>query len=110
MTDAPPVPEGFKAAAIGGAFLAHNGPLYGRLDGARFQLGFRVEARHTNPLDICRGGMLATFADVRLPRVILYQPGFERRFLPGRRAGDAGQRHLQARPPDRRCAVRRLSD
>jgi uncharacterized protein (TIGR00369 family) len=76
------IPEGFKPATIGGAFLAHNGPLYARLEGERFQLGFRVEARHTNPLNICHGGMLATFADMLLPCVIIYQPGHERRFLP----------------------------
>ncbi len=67
---------------MGGAFLAHNGPLYARLDGERFQLGLRIEQQHTNPLGICHGGMLATFADMLLPCVILYEPGFERRFLP----------------------------
>lgn len=82
MTDVPAIPEGFRPAAIGGAFLAHNGPLYARLAGERFQLGLRIEERHTNPLGICHGGMLATFADMLLPCVILYQPGFERRFLP----------------------------
>jgi len=82
VNEAPAIPEGFKATTIGGAFLAHNGPLYARLQGERVQLGFRVGARHTNPLDICHGGMLATFADMLLPCVILYQPGFEPRFLP----------------------------
>ena len=83
MNDAPsPIPEGFRPVTIGGPFLAHNGPLYARLEGARLQLGFRVEERHTNPLKICHGGMLATFADMLLPCVVLYQPGHERRFLP----------------------------
>lgn len=82
MTDVPPIPEGFRTAPVGGAFLAHNGPLYARREGERFQLGFRVEERHTNPLGICHGGMLATFADMLLPCVVLAQPGFERRFLP----------------------------
>lgn len=82
MTDVPPIPEGFRIAAIGGAFLAHNGPLYARREGDCLQLGLRVELRHTNPLGICHGGMLATFADMLLPCVILSQPGFERRFLP----------------------------
>lgn len=67
---------------LGGAFMARNGPLYGRLAGDRVQLGFRVEARHTNPLDICHGGMLASFADMLLPCVILYEPGHQRHFLP----------------------------
>jgi uncharacterized protein (TIGR00369 family) len=82
VNHAAPIPDGFKPAIIGGAFLAHNGPLYARLDGERFQLGFRVEPRHTNPLNICHGGMLATFADMLLPCVIIYEPGHERRFLP----------------------------
>lgn len=76
------IPHGFRRASIGGPFLAHNGPVYARLDGERLQLGFRVEARHTNPLNICHGGMLATFADMLLPFVIIYEPGHERRFLP----------------------------
>jgi uncharacterized protein (TIGR00369 family) len=82
VNHATPIPTGFKPATIGGAFLAHNGPLYARLDGDHFQLGFRVEPRHTNPLNICHGGMLATFADMLLPCVIIYEPGHERRFLP----------------------------
>jgi uncharacterized protein (TIGR00369 family) len=67
---------------MGGQFIAQNGPLYARLVGDRLQLGFRVEERHTNPLNICHGGMLATFADMLLPCVALYQAGIERRFLP----------------------------
>lgn len=62
--------------------MALNGPLYARLQGERLQLGFRVEGRHTNPLNICHGGMLATFADMLLPCVAMYQSGTERRFLP----------------------------
>lgn len=76
------VPEGFRPVRLGGAFMAHNGPLYARLAGERLQLGFRVEPRHTNPLDICHGGMLASFADMLLPCAILYQPGHQRHFLP----------------------------
>jgi uncharacterized protein (TIGR00369 family) len=82
VTDAVPVPEGFKPARIGGAFMAANGPLYARLRDDRLQLGFRVEPRHTNPLNICHGGMLASFADMLLPCVAIYQPQTERRFLP----------------------------
>ncbi len=67
---------------MGGAFMATNGPLYARLLGDRLQLAFRVEERHTNPLGICHGGMLATFADMLLPCAILYQPGHQRHFLP----------------------------
>ena len=31
------------------------------------QLGFRVETRHTNPMNICHGGMMASFCDMLLP-------------------------------------------
>ena len=43
------VPEGFRPVRLGGPFIAHNGPLSARLLDGRVQLGFRVEARHTNP-------------------------------------------------------------
>ena len=82
MTPTGQVPEGFRPARIGGAFLALNGPLYARLKEGRLQVGFRVEERHTNPLKICHGGMLATFADMLLPCVAIYQAATQRRFLP----------------------------
>jgi uncharacterized protein (TIGR00369 family) len=75
-------PEGFRAVRVGGNFIAHNGPLYARLIDGRLQLGFRVEPRHTNPLGICHGGMLATMADMLIPCAAMYRPGEERRFLP----------------------------
>lgn len=76
------VPEGFRAVQVGGPFIAHNGPLYARLVDERLQLGFRVESRHTNPLQICHGGMMASFADMLLPMAAMYQHAGERRFLP----------------------------
>ena len=77
-----PVPEGFRPAAIQGDFIVFNGPLFGRVVDGRLQLGFRVEPRHTNPLGICHGGMLATFVDMLVPCAAMYTPGRERRFLP----------------------------
>jgi uncharacterized protein (TIGR00369 family) len=62
--------------------MAQNGPLFARLHDGRLQLGFRVEERHTNPLKICHGGMMATFADMLLPCLAMYQADTERRFLP----------------------------
>jgi uncharacterized protein (TIGR00369 family) len=47
------------------------------------QLGFRVEARHCNPMGILHGGMMATFCDMLLPisaHALSEQVG--RRFLP----------------------------
>jgi len=82
LTTLPDIPEGFRPIAIGGPFITHNGPLYARWTGTRLQVGFRVEPRHCNPLNWCHGGMLATFADMLMPSVALYQSDIERRFLP----------------------------
>lgn len=81
-TDKLEVPEGFRPVVVGGSFVAHNGPLFGRLLDGRLQLGFRVEERHTNPMGICHGGMMATFADMLIPCAAMYRPDGERRFLP----------------------------
>ena len=75
-------PAGFRAVRVGGHFVAHNGPLFARLNDGVVQLGFRVEPRHTNPLGICHGGMLATLADMLIPCAAMYRQGAERRFLP----------------------------
>ncbi len=76
------IPDGFKPLAIGGEFMATNGPLYVRIVEGRVQMGFRVLQRHTNPLDICHGGMLASFADMLLPVCIHRQSEIGHRFLP----------------------------
>ncbi|MCO5108586.1 MAG: PaaI family thioesterase [Burkholderiaceae bacterium] len=79
----PGIPEGFAILRIGGDFIAANGPLYLRHEGGRVQLGFRVESRHTNPMGICHGGMMASFCDMLLPLVAHRQvPDVARRFLP----------------------------
>ena len=76
-------PAGFAPLAIGGNFMAHNGPLYVRTVDGRAQLGFRVQERHTNPLNNCHGGMLASFGDMLLP-VCIHRQSAEvgLRFLP----------------------------
>ena len=81
--DSPAVPEGFKAREFGGGFIGVNGPLYARRRDGVFHLGFRVEARHCNPMRICHGGMMATFCDMLLPisaHVLSAEIG--QRFLP----------------------------
>ncbi|MBE7416362.1 MAG: PaaI family thioesterase [Ideonella sp.] len=78
-TDAP---QGFTVLPIGGHYMAANGPLYARVVDGRVQLGFRVQQRHTNPLNICHGGMLASFADMLLPVCTQRQSDIGRRFLP----------------------------
>ena len=61
-------PAGFvELPLIGSAgFNALCGPLWVRADGDRLIGGFRVEARHCNPMGNCHGGMLATFCDVHM--------------------------------------------
>lgn len=86
MTDASTatdIPPRFRPIPMGGPFITNNGPFYGRLDGNRLLFGFRVEERHCNPMKICHGGMLASFADMLMPCAALYQETVpERRFLP----------------------------
>ena len=66
---APPLdlPSGLRPMRAMGDFIAANGPLYVRSEGGSIQLGFRVEARHTNPMRICHGGMMASFCDMLMP-------------------------------------------
>jgi len=76
------IPDGFVPVRVGGPFIGVNGPFYARLEGQRLLLGFRVEERHSNPLKMCHGGMLASFADMLLPCAAMYQTASDRRFLP----------------------------
>ena len=82
MTDIA-IPEGFEPLRIGGDFLRLNGPIYARRDGDRLRVGFRVEPRHCNPMKMCHGGMLASFADMLLPVTAHAQSAaVANRFLP----------------------------
>ena len=76
------VPAGFVPWVSGGEFMAANGPLYLRGEGPDLRLGFRVEARHCNPLGICHGGMMASFCDMLLPMMAHRQAAVGLRFLP----------------------------
>jgi uncharacterized protein (TIGR00369 family) len=79
-TDTPP---GFRLLKMLGGFMELNGPLYLRAEGPAVQIGFRVEARHVNPMGNCHGGMLATFCDMLLPlSVHRLSPEVGNRFLP----------------------------
>lgn len=83
MSPAPSPPPGFRPIQAGGGFMAHNGPLYLLHQGELVKLGFRVEQRHCNPMGMCHGGMLATFADMLLP-LVAHRTAVElaHRFLP----------------------------
>jgi uncharacterized protein (TIGR00369 family) len=77
------VPPGFRPVTLGGDFIAANGPLYVFHEGAVVKFGFRVEPRHTNPMGMCHGGMLASFCDMLLP-ISVHRKSAEvgQRFLP----------------------------
>lgn len=64
------LPPGFRPMPRMGEFIGVNGPLCLRHEGELVRLGFRVDRRHTNPLGICHGGMMATFCDMLLPMTI----------------------------------------
>ena len=76
------ISDEFGSVQVGGAFIAHNGPLFARLLEGRVHLRFRIEPRYTNPLGICHGAMLATLADMLMPCAAMYRPQSERCFLP----------------------------
>ncbi len=76
-------PAGFKPLPSAMGFTRENGPLLYKREGERFWLGFRVEPRHCNPMNICHGGMLATFADMLLPVTAIYTvAALRHHFLP----------------------------
>jgi uncharacterized protein (TIGR00369 family) len=79
----PAVPAGFEPLTMGGEFMRLNGPLYLRHEGDVVQVGFRVEARHCNPMNICHGGMMASYCDMLLP-ISAHRKSAEvgQRFLP----------------------------
>lgn len=81
-TVAPGVPEGFKPIHSMGGFIQVNGPLHYRMHDGRFQLGFRVEDRHANPMGICHGGWMASFCDMLLPMAAHRDPAVGLKFLP----------------------------
>lgn len=77
------VPDGFVPLRMGGDYIELNGPIYVRVEAGQLQLGFRVEKRHTNPMGICHGGWMASFADMVLPISVHHQnKELRSRFLP----------------------------
>ena len=76
------IPAGFIELPFKQGYVGVNGPLYVRNDNGRLLLGFRVEERHCNPMNICHGGMLATFADMQLPFAARMQAELADHFMP----------------------------
>lgn len=78
----PDAAEGFRILHLPEqGYLGVNGPLWGRLDGAKLLVGLRVERRHCNPAGVCHGGMLMTLADMQLALGCNYEADLKR-FLP----------------------------
>ena len=77
------IPAGFRPLTMGGEFIGINGPIYLHHAGDDVRVGFRVEKRHTNPMGICHGGMMASFCDMLLPiSAHRKSPQARGRFLP----------------------------
>lgn len=77
------IPEGFKLRHLGSGFMEGCGPLYYRSIAGGILMGFKVEARHCNPMGVCHGGMLATFCDMLLAVTShAMEPTAKNRFLP----------------------------
>jgi acyl-coenzyme A thioesterase PaaI-like protein len=66
------IPAGMKMLPLLAGFMEANGPLWGRLheDDGLPVMGFRVELRHCNPMQVCHGGMLMTFADMAWGHIV----------------------------------------
>lgn len=60
----PEAPEGFIAFPVETGFAELVGPLF--VHAERQAIGFRVAARHCNPLGICHGGMMMTVMDMAI--------------------------------------------
>ena len=67
------VPTGFVARPLGGGFAEAFGPVY--VNEAARAMGFRVAPKHLNPVGVCNGGAMATFADMQIAAVIAGSPG-----------------------------------
>ena len=58
-------PPGFRLLPDGGGFNLLLGAMYGKVEGGKLTLGFRIGPRHLNPHNTCHGGVLASFADMQ---------------------------------------------
>jgi uncharacterized protein (TIGR00369 family) len=64
------IPEGFRPVALISGYIGLVGPVYERRGADGYQVGLRIEDRHTNLGGFCHGGLLASLADVGLARVV----------------------------------------
>ncbi len=67
----------------GSTFTSFIGPLFVRIDPEEGPVfGFRVDERHANTMDICHGGMIASFADTYLATLSRFNPAFDDGYTP----------------------------
>jgi hypothetical protein len=66
------VPQDFEEWPLGGGFAEVFGSVY--VNHATRAMGFRVAPRHLNPVGVCNGGAMATFADMQIAAVIAGVP------------------------------------
>ena len=59
-------PEGFTPFEFADGFATHVGPIFQKVEGREFKLGFRVMPYHCNPAGICHGGMMMTVMDIAI--------------------------------------------
>jgi acyl-coenzyme A thioesterase PaaI-like protein len=67
------VPIGFEFLPLGAGYAEAFGAVY--VNRTSRALGFRVAATHLNPVGVCNGGAIATFADMQIAAVIAGGPG-----------------------------------
>jgi uncharacterized protein (TIGR00369 family) len=79
-TDQATAPAGFIPLRLSqpGSFIDVNGPLFGKREGNKLVMGFRVQPRHCNPANFCHGAMMLALADM------LIGPGSEFELQSGR--------------------------
>lgn len=59
-------PAGFVPLRLSppGSFIDFVGPLFGKREGGKLVMGFRVEPRHCNAANVCHGAMMLALADM----------------------------------------------
>ncbi len=64
------LPPGFEPMSMSGEFVAAVGPFYEKGAGEDRRFGFPAEDRHSNPAGVIHGGVLITFLDHVLGKLV----------------------------------------
>jgi uncharacterized protein (TIGR00369 family) len=97
------IPDGFMEVQGHAAFATRNGPYFEKiLDDNHLIRGFLADKRHLNGVNFVHGGMLMSFADSSLARVINHETGkrgvtlkMSSEFLRPVREGDFVEAHCE---------------